>query len=171
MCMYIPGGYKQRIYLQCRRFGFNPWVRKIPWRKEEMATHSSILAWRSPWTEKPGGLQPMGSHKSQTQLISWTTKLVCVATRGCAPFHLQFIVVCISVLCCTSIWYCQSFSFFTILLVLKCYLGHFAFFYGKRIFSCWLAMFLTFAHVPVSFVVVTVLCVVACSTTSLTSVR
>ena len=52
MWMYIPGGYKQRIYLQCRRFGFNPWVRKIPWRKEEMATHSSILAWRSPWTEK-----------------------------------------------------------------------------------------------------------------------
>ena len=26
-----------------------------------MATHSSILAWRSPWTEEPGGLQPMGS--------------------------------------------------------------------------------------------------------------
>ena len=27
---------------------FNPWVRKIPWEKE-MATHSSILAWRIPW--------------------------------------------------------------------------------------------------------------------------
>ena len=27
---------------------------------EEMATHSNILAWRSPWTEKPGGLQSMG---------------------------------------------------------------------------------------------------------------
>ena len=26
-----------------------------------MATHSSILAWRIPWTEEPGGLQPMGS--------------------------------------------------------------------------------------------------------------
>ena len=26
-----------------------------------MATHSSILAWRVPWTEEPGGLQPMGS--------------------------------------------------------------------------------------------------------------
>ena len=26
-----------------------------------MATHSSILAWRSPWTEEPDGLQPMGS--------------------------------------------------------------------------------------------------------------
>ena len=27
-----------------------------------MATHSSILAWRTPWMEEPGGLQSMGSH-------------------------------------------------------------------------------------------------------------
>ena len=27
---------------------------------KEMATHSSILAWKIPWTEKPGGLQAMG---------------------------------------------------------------------------------------------------------------
>ena len=27
-----------------------------------MATHSSILAWKIPWTEEPGGLQSMGSH-------------------------------------------------------------------------------------------------------------
>ena len=31
--------------------------------EEEMATHSSILAWRIPWTEEPGGLQSMGSQK------------------------------------------------------------------------------------------------------------
>ena len=31
--------------------------------KEEMATHSSILAWRIPWTEEPGGLQSMGSQR------------------------------------------------------------------------------------------------------------
>ena len=31
-----------------------------------MATHSSILAWRIPWTEEPGGPQSMGSQKSQT---------------------------------------------------------------------------------------------------------
>ena len=30
--------------------------------EEEMATHSSILAWRNPWTEEPGGLQSMGSQ-------------------------------------------------------------------------------------------------------------
>ena len=30
--------------------------------EEEMATHSSILAWRIPWTEEPGRLQSMGSQ-------------------------------------------------------------------------------------------------------------
>ena len=33
-----------------------------------VATHSSILAWRIPWTEEPGGLQSMGVAKSQVQL-------------------------------------------------------------------------------------------------------
>ena len=31
-----------------------------------MATHSSILAWKIPWTEEPGGLQSMGSQESGT---------------------------------------------------------------------------------------------------------
>ena len=31
--------------------------------EEGMATHSSILAWSIPWTEEPGGLQSMGSHR------------------------------------------------------------------------------------------------------------
>ena len=31
--------------------------------EKEMATHSNILAWRIPWTEEPGGLQPMGSQR------------------------------------------------------------------------------------------------------------
>ena len=34
--------------------------------KKETATHSSILAWKIPWTEEPGGLQSIGSQKSQT---------------------------------------------------------------------------------------------------------
>ena len=34
--------------------------------EKEMATHSRILAWKSPWTEEPGGLQPMGSQESDT---------------------------------------------------------------------------------------------------------
>ena len=32
--------------------------------EKEMATHSSILAWEIPWTEKPDGLQSMGSRES-----------------------------------------------------------------------------------------------------------
>ena len=42
------------------------WVRSLGWEdalEEDMATHSSILAWRSPWTEEPGGLQTMGSQR------------------------------------------------------------------------------------------------------------
>ena len=31
--------------------------------EKEMATHSSVLAWKIPWTEKPGGLQAMGSQR------------------------------------------------------------------------------------------------------------
>ena len=43
-------------------------VRPLGWedpQQKEMATHSNILAWEIPWTEEPGGLQPMGSP-------SWT---------------------------------------------------------------------------------------------------
>ena len=37
--------------------------------EEEMATHSSLLAWRIPWTKEPGGLQSVhGVAKSPTQL-------------------------------------------------------------------------------------------------------
>ena len=38
---------------------------------EEMAPHSSILAWRIPWTEEPGGLQSIGLQ-SQTRLNTHT---------------------------------------------------------------------------------------------------
>ena len=37
-----------------------------------MAPHSSTLAWKIPWTEEPGGLQSMGSLKSQTGLNDFT---------------------------------------------------------------------------------------------------
>jgi len=40
-------------------------VRSLSWEdplEKEMATHSSTLAWKIPWTEEPGRLQPMGSQ-------------------------------------------------------------------------------------------------------------
>ena len=41
-------------------------VQSLVWKdplEKEMATHSSILAWKIPWTEEPGGLQSMRSQK------------------------------------------------------------------------------------------------------------
>ena len=45
-----------------QRHGFDPWFRKNALEKE-MATHSSILAWRIPWTEEPGRLPSIGLQK------------------------------------------------------------------------------------------------------------
>ena len=47
------------------------WVRSLGQEdppEKEMATHSSILAWRLTWTEEPGGLQSTGLQKSWTWL-------------------------------------------------------------------------------------------------------
>ena len=42
------------------------WVQSLSWEdplEGEMATHYSILAWKIPWREEPGGLPSMGSHR------------------------------------------------------------------------------------------------------------
>ena len=47
------------------------WVPSLAWEdilEEGMATHSSILAWRIPWTEEAGGLLSMGSHRVRCDL-------------------------------------------------------------------------------------------------------
>jgi len=41
--------------------------------EEEMANHSTTVAWEIPWSQKPGWLQFLGSQKSQTQLSDYTT--------------------------------------------------------------------------------------------------
>ena len=54
------------------------WVRSLGWEdplEEGMATHSSILAWRIPWTEEPGRLQSRGRKESHT------TERVSIAQR------------------------------------------------------------------------------------------
>ena len=55
----IPSGSADKeSACQCRRYKslrLDSWVGKIPLEKE-MATHSSILVWKIPWTEEPGGL-------------------------------------------------------------------------------------------------------------------
>ena len=50
------------------------WVRSLGWEdslEKEMATHSSTIAWKIPWTEEPGRLESMGSQ-SRTQLSDFT---------------------------------------------------------------------------------------------------
>ena len=45
------------------------WVQSLGWEdplKKEMATHSSIFAWKTPWTEEPFGLQTVGSQRVDT---------------------------------------------------------------------------------------------------------
>ena len=45
------------------------WVQNLSWEdplEEDMATHSSILAWKIPWTEEPGGLQSRGCRDLDT---------------------------------------------------------------------------------------------------------
>ena len=61
-------------------------VRDIVWSlgwedplEEGMATHSSILSWRIPWTEEPGGPQFMGSQESDT-------------TEATAPYTILFVI-------------------------------------------------------------------------------
>ena len=49
------------------------WTQSVGWEdplEEEMATHSSIFAWRIPWTEEPGGLQSIGSQRVEHNLTS-----------------------------------------------------------------------------------------------------
>ena len=60
--MGFPGGsdYKNLSAMQETR------VRSLGWEdtlEKGMATHSSVLAWRIPWTEGPGGLQSMGLQR------------------------------------------------------------------------------------------------------------
>jgi len=57
-----PNGPVINNLLQCRREGVRPFSQEDP-LEEGMATHSSILSWRVPWTEETGGLQFIGLQR------------------------------------------------------------------------------------------------------------
>ena len=49
------------------------WIQSLSWEDplgKEMATHSSILAWKIPWTEEPEGLQSMGPQRVRHDLTT-----------------------------------------------------------------------------------------------------
>ena len=53
------------------------WVQSLGWEdplRKEMATQSSILAWRIPWTQEPVGLQSMGSKRVRHNLVTKQTR-------------------------------------------------------------------------------------------------
>ena len=47
-----------------------PSLRRVDPLEEGMATHSSVLAWRIPWTEEPGGLHPWGHKEWDTTEVT-----------------------------------------------------------------------------------------------------
>ena len=53
---------KKKENKKLRTLRFDSWVGEDPLEKE-VATHSSILAWKIPWTEEPGGLPSMGLQR------------------------------------------------------------------------------------------------------------
>ena len=86
------------------------WVRSLGQedpQEKEMVTHSSILAWRIPWTEEPGRLQSTGSqrvrHDWATSLhfislhfiISWTWRLICAPPLFEKKQKTKNIILCI----------------------------------------------------------------------------
>ena len=72
---------KKKSDCQVEDVGSTPGSGRSP--GEGMATHSSILACKIPWTEEPGRLQSMGSQKSQTWLskaTKWIQTVKCIHT-------------------------------------------------------------------------------------------
>ena len=69
---YLGGTYRASLVVQSLKrlpAMWETWVRSLGQEdplEKEMATHSSILAWRIPWTEEVGGLQSTGCKESDT---------------------------------------------------------------------------------------------------------
>ena len=66
-----------------------------------MAIHSSILAWRIPWTKEPGGLQSMGLQRVGH---NWATSLSLFRV-GSTAYFLKFLLIAVVLL-----WYCNTYS-------------------------------------------------------------
>ena len=75
-CLRRPGGSLVAQRLKHLPVMQETWVRALGWEdplEKEIATHSSTLAWRIPWTEEPGGATVHGVAKSQTWLSNFTS--------------------------------------------------------------------------------------------------
>ena len=73
-------------HLLIQEMWVQPLIREHPLEKER-ATHSSVFAWRMPWMEEPGGLQPMGSQRVRHDLATEQQQ------RGCRNETSLFLVL------------------------------------------------------------------------------
>ena len=91
------------------------WVRSLGWEdllEKEMATHSSILAWKIPWTEEPGRLQSMGLQRVGHDWATFTLLLLYFRKPG-TVFNWWTELKTIAALICTYIitcWHAYSFG-------------------------------------------------------------
>ena len=97
----------QEITIRLCLVGLQRWSAEQRVTTEEgMATHSSFLAWRIPWTEEPGGLQSMGSQRDRytwaTFTFSWSYRLVPI-TGGSIAISTGQSVYSVT-MACWSLW-------------------------------------------------------------------
>ena len=106
-----------------RRPGFNPWVRKIPWRRERILTPVFWLG--IPWTEEPGRLHSVGSQRLEHDWVTFTTRpsqttsydaMGYLTTRA---YSLSFLPLCdcvyLPIMCLLTIHLCVYFAYNTLL--------------------------------------------------------
>ena len=88
LCLFV---FQKASTCQCRRLGFDPWVRKFRSLGEDMATHSSILTWESHGQRSLAGYSPRGCkrarHDRKNKLDSEECKRV---KQLCYPFTRDF---------------------------------------------------------------------------------
>ena len=104
--MSVPWWLREwRISLQCRGPRFNPWVGEIPW---SLATHSSSLAWRIPWTAELGGLHSIGWPRVVGH--DWATNTFTVLCNGLCQKRIlkkkEYIYICVCVCAHTCVYVC-----------------------------------------------------------------
>ena len=85
--------------------------------EKEMATHSSILAWKIPWTEEPSRLQSMGSQRVRHDWVTNTFTFiiymcVCVCVFVCVCIYI-YIYIYIKLIKLPGFWIMYFFTFFS----------------------------------------------------------
>ena len=68
------------------------WVQSLGWEdplERIMATHSSTLAWKIPWTEEPGGLQSTGLQRVRHDWVANTTATITLDLEQCLQLEDQ----------------------------------------------------------------------------------